>query len=408
MRNGLYAFPSASSVGLLWIKVSALGRIQSVQTNQPIDPDCAPDDGLRQAFATGVSAIGCPVRTDVVWVVPPDMAGVLCAPVSEQAELPLPFPEQDIRRVNLQASQGLSVILWVHVNWVALIEGITQAADLVPVALVSRAQWVTAAWPPAQPGVGVMIDTQAADWYLHACDPLGQPCRSTVLPGSPSQGAGQQILQREMAALASLFGEKTPTMTAGHERPLADPASLKQLLRIGHFQAPSVELCGKHTVIQRLWWRYAGWHAVMAAVLVAAVGAVLGWQHTRLAELTEHVDSLKPGSAAVRSLQPQAAQLSRAAEAILAFEASPDARQARQALFDALPPEAHVLKVSADLSAMEFDLRYPEKKFSSAEAFSLNAPGYGPPVFSDLGSGIAKYILQAQPAPTSAPSTAKH
>lgn len=410
LSSGLFAFPTAGFVELLWLQSRVLGQPETKQARRAIDASLEPEEGLRQAFAAALAVLQCPARTPVVWVVPPDVAGVLCAPSAGStgvAELPLPFPDQEIRRVELANKGGLSVTLWAHANWIALLEDISQALDLMPIALVSRAQWAVASLHTAPShgdaaGMACVLDGQGADCYLHAFEPTGAPCRSTVLPGTAQDAATQEVVRREMGALTDLFGTPPHTAPAATQPGWAcdHAASVKQLRRISAFQLPSIALAGKNTLLTQVWARFIALHVLVACALAGVLMGGMWWQQNRLAELTEQVDLLKPESVVVQKLLRDEDRLRDAAKAVSTFKQLPDARQPVRLLFDGVPTDAHVLRVVSGPTSMEFDLQYRTDSSPEAEAFSFSLPQFGPLARTDAGAGIAKYTLQTPVAPS--------
>lgn len=402
MSNGLYAFISQHTLELSWLNARALGPSRVVTVSEPIDLQVAPDEGLRHAFLAAALTLRCPNGLPVVWVAPPDVAGVLCAiPQAGAAtlSLPLPFADVEVKRADISADSSTSATLWVHINWVSVLEEVAQAAGHFSLLVVSRAQFMAgcaqAADATAAPVVWA-LDCQGNDAYLHAYGPTGGVLRSVALPGPATESPALLTMAQEAARLAHWVGVSVDAMPPVPSEVTAwSPRNhLRRLQWVGGGTVPGIDLAGKATLLQRMWQRYLTGHVVLAMVLVAvAVGG--GWlqQHT-LAQLEDGAAPLRAQSLKVQGIQRQATRLEVVSSVIAAGQHKPDTRLPLVRLVETLPSQAHVVRVGVSLEGIEFDLQFADQGL--AAAFSLSLPGYGPIIYADGGAGIAKYSLQSE------------
>ena len=148
-----------------------LGWRQVAFSTVPIDNLGDNFDQLETALLSATAGWRIKSQTNVSWVLPPDIVGVVpnTKGLRDGPELDLIFPfsrDQILVSKSLNGRDLGPSILWVHKDWVAVLQRISHSAGLQCCELFARAQLFTRSFPVV--GVhGVLIDSVREESFLH-------------------------------------------------------------------------------------------------------------------------------------------------------------------------------------------------------------------------------------------------
>ena len=207
MSRDQHVFVSMTSSGLdvALYKSGFLGWREAAFANVPLD-SLGDDLALvKLGLSNVIDGWHIPSQTNVSWVLPPDIVGVVHnkteARDGPELNQVFPFTRDDISVSKAWNGRDLSTsILWVHKDWVAVLQRISQTVGLQCCELFTRAQLFSAFMPQSSRAHGVLIDAVRGESFLHIFNGNRELIRSKNL-GSGHAVLLNAALERELAAI---------------------------------------------------------------------------------------------------------------------------------------------------------------------------------------------------------------
>lgn len=167
-----------------------------------IDP-LSDGDALRGALERLLQPWGLPAATPARWVLPPDILGVLTQHGAQSTALRLPFEAAEVQQAVITRKTWTgNTLLWLHKDWLQLLDGLCRTLGLVLVEVFARAQLHRRDPRDVAPPLRCVVERDGAAVLLHVYSPMGQILRSSQLAaGDATALAGR--LQAEILSLAS-------------------------------------------------------------------------------------------------------------------------------------------------------------------------------------------------------------
>lgn len=162
-------------------------------------------DALRDQLRPLLQPWGLPNATPARWVLPPDVLGVLTQSAAPDAAQRLPFDASDVHQAVLTRKDWAgSTLLWLHKDWLQLLDGLCRALGLVLVEVFARAQLHQRAAPSSKHPLWSLVERDGAACWLHVYSQAGQILRSSQLvAGDAAAMAGR--VQAELLSLVSVL-----------------------------------------------------------------------------------------------------------------------------------------------------------------------------------------------------------
>lgn len=341
-----------------------------------------------------VAAWKIPSGSRIHWVLASDILGIMSsAGTPAPATAVLPFATADTRTQPDQfvASDNPS-LLWIHKDWLAEIERISEQSGLELTEVFARAQIFQHQAARLTGPAKVILETHGPDTFLHIYAHNGMVMRSTVLD-APDNAAMHARVISELAALG--------TMIAGDGNPPVP------LLTIGLSDAPPADWPGfsfhaqpptpQADLLERLWrsalegivvrpshddlTRQIQWMSVAMGVAGLTALGLMFWHDGRLQQQIdanrEQARRERPKVEAARQLKAHTLQMADAVQAVQSIRENVGAMTGlAQALAQFPPPPARLLYVRTDEKTLAF--AGSGNDASVQWLTEKGIPGYGP------------------------------
>lgn len=419
-RHQLVLSLTPECLHLLHVQRGALGWRRAHQEQRALPPGDAFLSELQAQLAQCVQRWKLPPGTRAHWVLSGDILGLTApAQAGTAASTLLPFAASDIRtQPDLFTKTGNPALLWIHKDWLAEIERISEQCGLQLVELYARAQLLQREAARAPGPVKVVLEHSAEQrpTQLHLYGEGGALLRSRLLEGD----AVQDALQAELAALPGLPAQAdTPASLLSTQQPPGDwpglrwraLAPLAEAERLWRLWRSDLEGIVVRTTHEELSSKLKTVSVALGVVGALALGAMI-WHDGQLQQQIEEdsADARRdaPRVAAAQALKRRTLHM---ADSVQAFEALQQAGGALDGLALLVrqfpPPPATLLYVRAEPAALAFAASGDE---ASAQALrERGLPGYGPftdwPVPDFLAETNPAIHLQTQKLPPQAPPT---
>lgn len=427
------------SLHLLHLQRSALGWRRVHQEQRPLPAGDTFLAELQTQLQQCVQQWRLPPLTRAHWVLAGDILG-LTAPAQPgtPASALLPFAAADIRsQPDLFARSEHPALLWIHRDWLAEIERISEQCGLQLVELYARAQLLQREAARAGSALTVVLEPASAPTaepasapppgLLHIYGPGGALLRSRVLEGSERSSALADVLQAELAALPGPPPhEGAPAQLLSASQPPGDWPNLRwralaalsegeRLWRLWRSDLEGIVVRATH---EELSGKLKALSVALGILGTLALGAMIwhdGQLQQQIDEDSADVRRDAPRVAAAQALKQRTLHM---ADSVQAFEALQQGGSALDGLAlltrQFLPPPATLLYVRAEPGALAFAGSGDEASVQALRERGL--PGYGPlqdlPVPDFLADSNPAIHLQTQklppqpPADTAAPAAA--
>ena len=207
MRRDRHVFVSMTATGLdvALYELGFWGWREAAFASAPLGASISDLAAVESGLLTAIGAWNLPPQTDVSWVLPPDILGVVQnvkavgdGPGLDQV---FPFNRDDILMSKALNGRDLcSSILWVHKDWADAFQRVSQNAGLRCCELFARAQLFKMSMPMSNNVHCVLVDHIRGESFLHIFNGNREIVRSKSL-GADSVISLDAAFEREMAAI---------------------------------------------------------------------------------------------------------------------------------------------------------------------------------------------------------------
>lgn len=352
-----------------------------------------------------------PPGTRAHWVLASDILGIIAPaqPATAGAAL-LPFAPSDTRtQADVFAGADNPGMLWIHKDWLAEIERISELCGLQLVELYARAQLFQREAARASGALKVVIEEPAGQQqaFLHIYAANGAMLRSRVLDVHDKGQALQGCVAAELAALGAAAGgaagqapallltataPQPPWPELPQWRALKRQAEADRLWQLWRGDQEGIVVRATHEEVGKT---LKGLSLALGLAGAVGLGAMV-WHDGRLQQQIED-DSASarreaPRVAAAQALKARTLRMADAVQASQTLQDAPDAMAGLAALLARFPaPPATLLYVRTDADTLAFAAQGDE---ASAQALRERPPaGYGP--LTDLP--LPEFLSEAAP-----------
>lgn len=318
-----------------------------------------------------VTAWEIPAGTRIFWVLAADILGVIAvAGGTVPAASILPFAPADMRTQPDQfaANQNPS-LLWIHKDWLAEIERISEQAGLALTEIFARAQVFQQLIKRLKGALKVVLDARGSEYFLHIYADNGMILRSTVLSRLGDDAYAQ--VRAELAALGtSVSGEgEAPVPVLAPETLLAEVGRWPGFACQAQLPVAPMDLLGRfwrsdiegivvrpshEDLIKQIQWFSVGLGAVGLVLL-----SLMFWHDNQLQQLiesnAEQVRKERPAVEAAKALKLLTLDMADAVQAAQVLRENVGAVAGlAQVVNQFPPPPARLLYVRSDEKTLAF------------------------------------------------------